>query len=262
MFDFLEQGDYVELSAYKGKDLKEIIIPTEYNGKPVTRVGNGCFFNHPEIVNVSFSDHITSIGNSAFALCEGIEELILSDSIIEIEEHAFRDCKGLKRVVMPKHLKVLRAGLFAFCNLPSDAEIILPEELEEIEAHAFYCSGSFKLVIPESVKNIGVGAFYWGPEAITSLPYDEGWYYDWPYGEEIVFADGQIGKVTDYIELTNHCMALEITMKNNTCNLFYPCINDRDYAFKKPESQKMMQDERKNIADIEEIYQAWNDGLL
>ena len=98
--------------------------------------------------------------------------------------------------------------------------------------------------------------------AIYTIPYDEGWYFDWPYGEEIEFADGQTGKVTDYKELINHCMALEITMKNKKCNIFYPCINDRDFVFKKPESQKMMQDERINIADIEEIYQAWNNGLL
>ena len=262
MFGFLEHKDYVELAVYKGNDIEQIIIPTEYNGKPVTRVGDGCFFDHPEIVNISFSDKITSIGHGAFALCKGIEELILPDSIIEIEDRAFRDCIGLKRIVMPKHLKVLRAGLFAFCYFQSDVEIILPEELEEIEVNTFYCSGLFKLVIPENVKKIGRGAFYWGPEAITSLPYDEGWYFDWPYGEEIEFADGQTGKVTDYKELINHCMALEITMKNKKCNIFYPCINDRDFVFKKPESQKMMQDERKNIADIEEIYQAWNNGLL
>ena len=262
MFRFLEHNDCVELAAYKGCDIEKMIIPAEYNGKPVTRVGEGCFFNHPEIISVSFPDKLASIGNSAFALCKGIEELILPDSIIEIEERAFRDCRSLKRVVMPKHLKVLRAGLFAFCYLNPDAEIILPEELEEIEVHAFYCGGSFRLMIPENVKKIGIGAFYMGPEALTLLPYDNGWYLDWPYGEEVEFADGQIGIVTDYKELTSYCMDLEVTMENKKCNLFYPFINEIDYVFKKPESQRMMQDERKKVSAIEELYQSWQNGLL
>ena len=49
----------------------------------------------------------------------------------EIGVSAFRDCTGLNRVVMPKHLKVLSAGLFAFCHLNCDAEVVLPHEQEQ-----------------------------------------------------------------------------------------------------------------------------------
>ena len=260
-FVFVENNSSVVIKCLCSSNTL-VEIPPTVNNKPVSEIGHGCFFNHPEIKRVIFPNTIERIGEEAFALCCGLEELLLPDSITEIDVHAFRDCKGLKKVVMPKHLHVLRAGVFAFCYLQDDVVIELPNELEEIEAHAFYSGGSFKLVLPESVKRIGVGAFNWGPEVITSLPHDKGWYLDWPYGEEIKFADGQICKVTDYKYLIKQCMALEVTVNNQKHNLFYPCINERDYVFKNSESQKIMQDERKHVDDIEEIYQEWQNGLL
>lgn len=258
----ITENGSIELLRYRCFNQAEVIIPNEVEGRRVVRIGHDCFFDHPEIKSVSFPDSLLSIGENSFALCKGLQELALPDSITDIEPYAFRDCKGIKRVVMPKHLKVLRAGVFAFCHLNDNAEIELPDELEEIETHAFFSGGSFELVVPRSVKRIGIGAFNGGPEAITSLPYDKGWYLDWPYGEEVQFADGQIGKVTDYKELTNHCLALEVTMKNHKREVFYPCVNESDYVFKKTESQKMMVDERNNVSDLKETYQAWHNGLL
>ncbi|MEE0913165.1 MAG: leucine-rich repeat domain-containing protein [Ruminococcus sp.] len=175
-------------------------------------IGDTCFFNHPEIYSIQFPRLLTAIGNASFALCSRIKELVIPDSVVSIGVHAFRDCKGLKRVVMPKHLKVLSAGIFAFCYLSDDVQMTLPEDLEEIEPHAFYSGGTFKLVVPKNVKKIGVGAFNWGPKVITSLPFDKGWYLDWPYGEKILLSDGQVGIISDIKEITNGCEILDVNV--------------------------------------------------
>lgn len=131
----------------------EVDVPAEIGGKPVTAIADG-----------------------AFTLCKEMRELTIADSVTEIGAYAFRDCRGLRRVELPANLKVLRHGLFAFCYLSDDAEILLPEGLEVIEGGVFWSAGFFKLVIPASVREIGKGAFCFGPKVITCLPEDESWF--------------------------------------------------------------------------------------
>ena len=263
-FIIQENDDNIKLLEYLSHDISSVEIPDFINEKPVTVIEDTCFFNHPELKRVIFPNTIERIGEEAFALCSGIEGLLLPDSITEIGVHAFRDCKGLKKVVMPKHLSVLRAGVFAFCYLHDDTVIELPNELEEIEAHAFYSGGSFKLVIPESVKRIGIGAFNWGPKVITSLPYDKGWYLDWPYGEKIILSNGQVGVVSDVKEIINGCEILEVNVNNSILNVFYPCFNDKDFRFESEIKKKTMEDSfaMNHEKELKETYQFWLDGLI
>lgn len=262
-FVFVENDSSVVIKCLCSRNTL-VEIPPTVNNKPVSEIGHGCFFNHSEIKRVIFPNTIKIIGEEAFALCSGIEELLLPESITEIGVHALRDCKGLKKVIMPKHMRVLRAGVFAFCYLKDDVEIELPNELEEIESHAFYSAGSFELTIPKSVKRIGVGAFNWGPKVITSLPYDKGWYLDWPYGETIIFSDGRIGVISDVKEIINGCEILEVNVNNSILNVFYPCINDKDFRFESDINQKIMEESlaMNHEKELKETYQQWLDGLL
>jgi len=174
-FEICEFEGHIEISAYLSPEIVQVDIPANYHGKPVTSIGNSCFFGKSELKSVNIPDTITSIGAQAFALCKGLTEVTLPDSITEIGHHAFRDCRGIKKVTLPKNLKRISQGLFSFCNL-YDAEIILPEGLETIDNGAFWSAGEFELKIPDSVKTIGKGAFYFGPKPITTLPLDENWF--------------------------------------------------------------------------------------
>ena len=257
-----EYDEYVVLTQYISNDIDFVEIPSKINNKKVTVIGNACFYNHPEIVVIVFPPTVVSIGNGTFALCKGIKELNLPDSITEIGVHAFRDCIGLKKVVMPRHLKILSAGIFAFCYLQADVEIIMPEELEEIDVHAFYSGGSFELKIPNTVKKIGVGAFNCGPKIITSLPYDKGWYLDWPYGEKVIMETGEIGVISDLQELGHGCNILEVSVDREKCKVFYPCIHEKEFRFEDEKNQRMMEKDIKNNDRIQDTYEAWHNGLL
>ncbi len=263
-FIIQENDDNIKLLEYLSCDISSVEIPDNINGKQITVIGDTCFFNHPEIYSIQFPRLLSAIGNASFALCSRIKELVIPDSVVSIGVHAFRDCKGLKRVVMPKHLKVLSAGIFAFCYLSDDVQIILPEDLEEIKPHAFYSGGTFKLVVPKNVKKIGVGAFNWGPKVITSLPFDKGWYLDWPYGEKILLSDGQVGIISDIKEIANGCEILDVNVDNRTIKVFYPCFNSRDYRFEKEENQRQMEEsfDMNQVDDLKDIYQAWYNGLI
>ena len=241
-----EYDEHIVLAGFLSHGIENVEIPEMIEGKPVTVIGNECFYVCDNIKTVNFPETIVSIGIQAFAMCKRLKEIILPDSIIEIAPYAFRDCKRLKKFVFSKNVKCLRRGTFSFCNL-NDAEIILPNGLEVIECDAFYSAGNFDLVIPDSVKEIGVGAFYWGPRPITGLPEDKGWYSDWPYGEKVIVSELQ-GRITGFHYLEHQCMLYDITFDSDSevKQYVYPCdYIDGNIRFLVESNQKIVQEDIK-----------------
>lgn len=178
-FGIDEYEDHCVIGALLSREVEQVEIPAEINGKPVTAIGGDCCFSCGNMKSILLPDSITEIGIQAFAMCKGLTEIDLPDSITTIGELAFRDCTGLKRIVMPSGLKRLETGTFCFCYLPDDAEIALKEGLESIESRIFSSGGlrlGFTLKLPQSVKTIANGAFVSGMNVITHLPYDEKWF--------------------------------------------------------------------------------------
>ena len=178
-FGIDEYEDHCVMGALLSREVEQVEIPAEINGKPVTTIGGDCFFDCKNMKSILLPDSITEIGVQAFAMCKGLAEIALPDSITNIGKFAFRDCTGLKKIVMPSGLKRLETGTFSFCYLPDDVEIILKEGLETIESRIFNSGGLglfFTLKLPKSVKTIVNGAFVSGMNIIADLPYDEKWF--------------------------------------------------------------------------------------
>ena len=55
---------------------------------------------------------------------------------------------------------------------------------------------------------------------------------------------------------------LEVTIGNKKQNIFYPCCGENVYKFENIHSQQMMQEDIKNYPEVEELYQAWLNGLV
>lgn len=260
--------DHIVLLRFFSNYIENVEIPDIIEGKPVTVIGDDCFFLCENIKTISFPETIVSIGIQALALCSGLTEVILPDSVTEIREYAFRDCSHIKKFVFPRYLKRIERGIFAFCDL-YDTEIILPEELEVIEENAFFRAGKFDLVIPDSVKKIGVGAFYWGPHPITNLPEDKGWYSEWPYGEEVIFNKVQ-GKITDLYYLEHGCMLHDITLGSYTKQFVYPCdYIDGNISFLDEDNQRRLQNDiryywgsKEKLKNAYKIMNAWKRGFI
>lgn len=259
--------DHIEFQRLLSDEIEDVSIPEEIEGLPVTVIGDDCFFARDIIRSISLPNTVTRIGEQAFAMCKGLTELILPDSIVEIGSRAFRDCRGLKKVILPKKLKSLPVGVFSFCNLV-DPEIVLPDELEVIEDNAFWCAGVFDLIIPDSVKQIGVGAFYWGPKPITKLPPDKGWYLLWPYGEAVEGDDFK-GIVTDIHSTDGGYRIHEVTANSTIKYYFYPCdYMDGKLRFSDEKNQhwfdRDVEQSREIDADLSKAYgmrDAWLAGL-
>lgn len=118
--DYYVDGDYVyglkvddkiAIVRYRGEETN-IVLPTEYNGKPVTIIEKFSFKARNKIVDVAFHSGIKYIGREAFDSCVRLKKAVFPEGLKEIERSAFNTCKSLEYVILPESLT--RVGPWAF----------------------------------------------------------------------------------------------------------------------------------------------------
>lgn len=139
-------------SSYKNEDISgALIIPSEVNGVPVTKISAHAF-NETEVTSVTLPETVIVIGKEAFAECELLEEAVVYGNM---EERVFRGCTALKKVVASgdigeyafedcirletvEMLSGKKIGICAFENSKNLSEFTTSEELEFIGEGAFF----------------------------------------------------------------------------------------------------------------------------
>lgn len=79
----------------------EIVIPAEYNGKPVAAVAELAFAGNTGITSVIISDGITTVESEAFYGCTALTEVIIPDSVTFIGERVLSGCRSLVNLTIP-----------------------------------------------------------------------------------------------------------------------------------------------------------------
>lgn len=115
----------IVITGYKGTD-REIVIPEEIQGRPVTQIGEDAF-SHYDLVSLHLPDSIQKIKEGAFYDCDCLEKIRLSDDLRVIEDHAFDDCDALQELSLPESLEELGAFVFDSCELLD--EVRLPDNV-------------------------------------------------------------------------------------------------------------------------------------
>jgi len=145
------------------RDITDIHIPPQIDGKNVTAIGNGDwspFGGKEGIKNIIIPDSVTYIGDNAFRQCLNLTSIIIPNSVTEIGDGAFSYCSALTSVTLPSGLKHFSRDLFYECKLLTD--ITIPAGLETIGASAFAgCRSLTSIHLPDSVTEIGDYAFDW-----------------------------------------------------------------------------------------------------
>lgn len=103
--------DYVGISP-------EVIVPAEYNGAPVTAVGDrGAVFSQSKFVTkVTLPDTVVKIGGYAFRDCGQLAELVLSSNVETIGSYAFYGCASLESIAVPAATQMIGTGAFQNCT--------------------------------------------------------------------------------------------------------------------------------------------------
>ncbi len=164
-----------------------IVIPAEYNGKPVKGVVGsewmeGSFYGNDSITSVYISDGVEYIGREAFAGCKSLTSVSIPSSVTEIAYASFYGCKNLNGIILPENIKSIGNEAF-FCtgiyedtkNWENDALYIGDYLIEArwgidgkhtvkagtklIADLAFYEAKIEELTLPAGLAHIGAYAF-------------------------------------------------------------------------------------------------------
>lgn len=142
--------------------LPEIVIPDEYDGRPVTEIADFSIVNLENVTKVTIGKNVKTIGLWAM---ENNKKLTFID--VDDENQYFTDMDG---VLFTKDMKTLlfypmARGVEEMKTAEGDTvrgiSYEIPEGVETVRTKAFYkCSDIRELTLPESLKVIEEKAFF------------------------------------------------------------------------------------------------------
>lgn len=195
----------------------------------ITSVGDSAFQNCTALETVTMSynstvEYTASIGGSAFSSCTGLTSMGFSENVTSIGDYAFSGCTALSSLILPKSLNNMGARMIgntaissitiprnvassayyyssgyngALANCKSLTEVIFEDGMKKIPdyicASGNYTSYITKVVIPESVTEIGYDAFY-KCDNITIYGYKNSYAESYAITESIPFVSVAIAK--------------------------------------------------------------------
>ena len=192
--DFTPIGNGYRVSCHYLNADVAIVIPAEYNGKPVTHIGSfpGNYdysYNSFRLTGITIPNSITTIEGYAFSNCRSLTSITIPNSVTSIEYSAFNNCASLTSITIPNGVSIIGTNPFQGCaNLASinvengniiyrsegnciirrhDNALIsgcknsvIPASVTSIDNYAFCGIGLTSITIPVSVASIDRNAFY------------------------------------------------------------------------------------------------------
>lgn len=172
-YSLTDDGNSYEVTGFSLKSDVEIVIQSEYKGKPVTSIGDEAFAGNP-IVSVYIPDGVTSIGQYAFFGCDNLVNIRLPDSVTYMGDYALAnrfDRYGYNCLYGPLNLNEYDNALYlgneknpfvALIDVKDDTvpECTINENTKIVADQAFKKYSALKnLVVPGSVVFVGRQAF-------------------------------------------------------------------------------------------------------
>lgn len=151
-YSYIDRTYYLTGVVDEEKIGNEVIVPSSYDGLPVTRIHDEAFSNMTALTSVTIPSSIKSIGDSAFEGCSALETVNFSQGLETIEREAFKDCKSLAELNLPFGLKSIDG--WAFCGMSSLKTLEFPESIEYLGDGLFSSSGIKTVAIPKNIDGI------------------------------------------------------------------------------------------------------------
>ena len=192
------EGETAILVKYNGKATKDdhVVIPSTFNDRTVTVIGEKAFYSLAAIVEVTIPDTIVEIDKYAFARCTELTAINLPAGLLEIDDYAFAECDKLASVNLGSSITTI--GEKAFWGCTALTNVALPATLTEIQDAAFWgCTALTAVEFPASVKTIGTLAYY-NCTGIESIKFNKD---DITIGEYAFVTEGSTLK--DKIDVSN-----------------------------------------------------------
>ncbi len=127
------------------------------------RLGNGVksigkfAFSGCALTKIRLPDSLTDMGDGVFDKCKNLAEVDLGNGVTRIGERSFTGCRVLASIKIPDSVVSIGKAAFTGCNLTS---VTLGNGVTEIGEDAFRACNFDKIILPDSLKTIGVNAFF------------------------------------------------------------------------------------------------------
>ena len=124
----------------------DIVIPAEYDGLPVTSIGDWAFGKCSRLTNITVPDSMTSIGDNAFSGCRSLTGITIPNGVTSIGCSTFFDCKNLTNITIPSGVTSIES--YAFCYCENLTNIAVPSGVTSIGDQAFSdCDGLVQITV-------------------------------------------------------------------------------------------------------------------
>ncbi len=202
-FTLLENDTY-SVKIKNAEDIRwQVIIPSVYENKPVTCIGEMGLYNCKKMSSLVIPHSIISIGYAAFEGCDSLENIEVEENnltyktvdgnlynkngdtlvlyalgkrqktfeipnfVTSIGDYAFADCVNLEQIKIPNSVTSIGIHAFSCCVLLKEIEI--PNSVNTIKRAAFAnCDSLISVVIPDSVTVLE-GAIFFECDSLTSV---------------------------------------------------------------------------------------------
>ena len=152
IFDFEsnQNGGYT-LVRYNG-DEENVVIPAEFMGKPVTKIGFEALYTDKRFSNIKsvvVPDSVTEIDDWAFYRCFNMETIVLSKNLVKIGENAFQNCDALKEINLGAKVQFIEDMAFSMCESLEKINVSSENEFyKDIDGVLFDKSGKILINYP------------------------------------------------------------------------------------------------------------------
>ena len=124
----------------------------------VTVIPDYCFNECSALTQINIPQSVTKMGFSAFNECTLLETVNIPEAVTVIPDYCFSGCSTLKSIIIPNQVTQIDYGAFSGCF--SLTSVQFSKNLVTIGAYAFFNTGLTAAYLPNTIKEIGVQAFF------------------------------------------------------------------------------------------------------